>query len=267
MDRSPIAVCMVSGAEAHRIRRALESVAGWTSEIVVVLNEEAQDGTDGIAAGFGATVFREPWKGFAAQKNSAADKASPPWLLGLDADEAVSAGLRDEIVEAVASETRAPRCAAFGFPRCTFFEGKWIRHGDWYPDRKVLLWRRGQARWAGVEPHAKLDVSGPVGWLRHDLLHYSMESLDHFVRKSMAYSDVFVREAASAKRHVTALDLWGRPLWRFVRGYILRLGFLDGWQGYCIARMAAFQTFLRYAKLRESVAHPAPSRMVPSPPK
>jgi hypothetical protein len=176
--------------------------------------------------------------------------------LRLDADEAVSEGLRQDIADALASEARTPRFAAFSFPRCTWFEGKWIRHGDWYPDRKVLLWRRGRARWGGVEPHAKLQVSGPVGRLRHDLWHYSMENLDHFVRKSVAYSQVFAQEAALQGRRTSCLDLWARPLWRFVRCYVLRLGFLDGWQGYCIARMAAFQTFLRYALLRELTARP-----------
>lgn len=258
MEPLSISVCMIAGAEARRIRRALQSVAGWTREIIVVLNEEVSDGTDAIAGEYGAAVFREPWKGHVAQKNSAAARATQPWLLGLDADEEVSAELRDEIAQALAAEARAPRYAAFSFPRCTWFEGRWIRHGDWYPDRKVRLWRRGQGRWTGVDPHDKLEVSGPVGRLRHELRHYSMESLDHFVRKAMAYSDAFVAHARRHRPRVTVLDLWGRPLWRFVRGYALRLGFLDGWQGYTVARMAAFQTFLRYAKLREALADATP---------
>jgi glycosyltransferase involved in cell wall biosynthesis len=251
MEQQPISVCMISGPESRRIRRALESVAGWTTEIIVVLNEEVADGTDQIAHEFGAKVYRERWKGYVPQKNSAAEKASQPWLLGLDADEVVSPGLQREIADAIAAEARCPRHAAYSFPRCTFFAGKWIRHGDWYPDRKVLLWRRGHARWAGVEPHAALEVSGSVGRLKHDLQHYSMENLDHFVRKSIDYSDYFVRHAAAMGLQASCLDIWGRSLWRFVRSYFLRLGFLDGWQGYCIARMTAFQTFLRYAKLRE----------------
>src|SRR5258708_7602913 len=101
MKKLPISVCMVSGAEAHRIGRALESVSGWVSEIVVVINAEVTDGTDKIAAQFGARVFREPWKGFVGQKNSAAAKALEPWILGLDADEAVSAPLHGEIENAI----------------------------------------------------------------------------------------------------------------------------------------------------------------------
>jgi glycosyltransferase involved in cell wall biosynthesis len=105
LPRLPVAVCVIAGAEAHRLHRALASVAGWTSEIIVVLNEEVSDGTDKIAEEFGAKVFREPWKGFVAQKNSAADKAAQPWLLGLDADEEVSPELCGEIQ----NHSRSPR--------------------------------------------------------------------------------------------------------------------------------------------------------------
>src|SRR5262249_27941946 len=149
-------VCMISSAEAHRIGGTLESVADWASEIVVVLNEEVTDGTDTIAAKHGAKVFREPWRGFIAQKNSAADKATQPWLLNLDADEVVSPELAAEIAGAVGNTNSS--CAAYEFPRCTFYCGRWIRHGDWYPDRVLRLWKHGTGRWAGQDPHAHLDI-------------------------------------------------------------------------------------------------------------
>ena len=139
MNKLPISVCIISGAEAQRIGRALESVAGWAGEIIVVLNEDARDGTEEIAVKHGAKVFREPWKGHVAQKNSAAQKAGQDWLLGLDSDEAVSPGLRDEIAAALAAEAKSPQHAAFSFPRLTCYCGRWIRHGDWYPDRGVRL--------------------------------------------------------------------------------------------------------------------------------
>lgn len=259
MDRLPISVCMIAGAEAHRIGRALASVASWTRELIVVVNQEVSDGTDAVAAQFGATVFREPWKGHIAQKNSAAAKASQPWLFGLDADEEVSAPLQAEIAQALAAEAQAPRYAAFSMPRCTWFAGRWIRHGDWYPDRKVRLWRQGHGHWAGTDPHDRLQVSGRIGRLRHDLLHYSMESVDHLIRKALVYGDVFAREALKQGRRASLVDLWGRPLWRLVRGYLLRGGFLDGWQGWCVAWLDAFSTFVRYAKLRQASSQAAPN--------
>jgi glycosyltransferase involved in cell wall biosynthesis len=243
---------MIAGAEAHRIARALDSVKAWAGEIIVVLNEEVQDGTDRIAEACGARVVREPWKGHIEQKNSATAKATQDWVLGLDADEEVSPALRDEIMALLRRPPTEETPAAYSFPRCTFYCGRWIRHGDWYPDRKVRLWRRGRARWGGVNPHDKLLIDGTVGRLHHDLHHYSMDSIDHHVRKAITYSGLFVQERLSRGRRVNWAELGCRPLWRFVRGYVLRLGFLDGWAGWVVARMVAFETFLRYAKLREA---------------
>jgi glycosyltransferase involved in cell wall biosynthesis len=252
----PISVCIIAGSEAARIRRALASVADWAAEIIVVLNDDVADGTDKIAESFGAKFFREPWKGFTGQKNSAAAKAAQPWLFGLDADEEVSPELRAEIENLFAAPEKLRPFSAFSFPRCTFYCGRWIRHGDWYPDRKVLMWRRGQGVWDGAEPHAALVVAGRIGRLKGDLRHYSMEDLGHLVRKTLAYSDDFLRQQVETGRKVSSLDVCMRPVWRFGRGYFLRLGFLDGWQGFHVAWMGAFYTFLRYARVLEERRKP-----------
>jgi glycosyltransferase involved in cell wall biosynthesis len=248
--RLPLSVCMVSGAEASRIGRTLESVAPFASEIIVVLNHDVADGTEQIALKFGAKVFREPWKGFIAQKNSAADKATQPWLLNLDADEVVTAALAQEMVKVVLAS--AVPHAAYEFPRCSWYCGRWIRHGDWYPDRVVRLWKRGAARWMGEDPHARLQVEGSTGRLRADLLHYTSERLDHLLKKTNSYADDFVRQCEREGRQVGWIDLLVRPAWRFTRGYVIRLGFLDGWQGLSVAWMGSLYTFLRYAKVLES---------------
>lgn len=240
---------MISGAEARRIGRALASVAEWTSEMVVVLNQETSDGTEAVSAAAGAKVFREPWRGFIHQKNSAADKAGQPWLLGLDADEVVSDALRQEITDLFAP---APTGGAYSFPRRSLYLGRWIGHGDWYPDYCARLWAKGRARWGGVDPHAELRTEGPAVKLRHDLLHYTAETLEQQVTKTVRYAEDFARHCAQTGRTVRTSDLVFRPLWRFARGYFLKRGFLDGWQGYSIACMTAFYTFLRYAKAREA---------------
>ena len=246
----PISVCLISAAEVSRIGRALASVAGWTSEIVVVLNQEVADGTAEVATGYGAKVFREPWKGFIAQKNSVTEKAGCEWILGLDADEVVSAPLREEIQARLASRG-AEGFAAFSFPRRTWYCGRWIGHGDWYPDRQVRLWRRGSARWGGMDPHARLLVHGRIRKLRADLHHYTNDSITQHVQKIMPYAQEFVRESLAGRRSAGDFDLFVRPFWRFVRAYFLRLGFLDGWQGYYIAWLNAFSSVTRYALLRE----------------
>ncbi|MDB6057461.1 MAG: wcaA [Verrucomicrobiales bacterium] len=244
----PISVCLISGAEAHRIGQSLRSVADWTSEIVVVLNDNVSDGTEKVAESFGAKVFREPWRGFIKQKNSVSEKATQPWILGLDADEVVSNELRAEIIATV----KSARCAAYEFPRCTFFFDRWIRHGDYYPDRVTRLWRKDCAHWAGIEPHAHLEVRGEIGRLKSDLLHYSNESIDRQIAKIAPYSDDFVRDYLEKNKHVSTIDLVGRPFWRFVRAYILKLGFLDGRPGLYIASLTAFSTLTRYMKVLEA---------------
>ena len=249
MKKLPISICIISGAEAHRIGRTLASVANWSSEIIVVLNHDVCDGTAEIAEKYGAKVFREPWKGFIGQKNSAADKATQRWLLNVDADEVVTPELAEAIGRVVADATATP--VAYEFPRCTFYCGRWIRHGDWYPDRVLRLCKRGSARWEGVEPHACLKVLGGIGRLRPDLLHYSFENIDVQIGKIIPYSRSFVEHSRREGRKAGVFDLLVRPCWRFMRAYIFKLGFLDGWPGYYIAWLNAFATLTRYAKLRE----------------
>ena len=264
MATLPISVCMIAGPEAHRIGRTLESVAGWTSELVVVLNEEVRDGTDKIVQQYGGKVFRERWKGFRDQKNSAAHKATQDWILNLDADEVVSTELREEIQRVFANE-QSKQFAAFSFPRLSWYCGRWIRHGDWYPDRCTRLWRRGQAEWAGGDVHEKLKVNGPIGRLNCDLHHYSRESINAHLQKIIPFSDEFVREHARSGEKPGCIALAVRPFWRFLRAYFFRLGILDGWPGYYIACHTAFSTVVRYAKLRESLERCSPGAEIPTP--
>ena len=251
MAKPSISVCLISGAEAHRIRPTFESVAEWTDEIIVVLNEEAGDDTEKIAREFDAKVFREPWKGYVTQKNSASDKASSDWLLALDADEVVSPELRDEIVELLREPRRFEPYAGFSFPRCSLYHGRWIRHGDWYPDRKLRLWRRGLGRWEGVMLHEKVVTEGRVGKLQNDLLHYGTGGIEEQLHKMIRYATVFAEGCAAQGKTVSVLDLLVRPPWRFCRGFFFKLGFLDGWQGVSISWMTAFYTFVRYFKALE----------------
>jgi glycosyltransferase involved in cell wall biosynthesis len=253
MNRLPISVCIISGAEARRIGRALESVAEWTTEIIVVLNEEVRDGTEEIALKHGAKVFREPWKGYVAQKNSALHKATQPWLLNVDADEAVSPELRGELTRAVQDPEDSARCAAFSFPRLSHYCGRWIRHGDWYPDRVTRLWRRGLAEWEGGGGlHEKLNVRGAVGKLRGHLFHYSNDNIEHQIAKIAPYQAAFVSQRIAAGRSAGPLELAVRPWWKFMRAYFFRLGFLDGWQGFYIAALSSFSTLTRLAMVREA---------------
>ena len=247
----PISVCLVAGNEAHRIRRTLASVQGWTSEIILAIDDTVTDGTDKIAESFGAKVFSQPWRGHAAHRNFASTHATQPWLLAIDADEVVSDSLRDEII--VAFEKLDPQTlpAAYSFPRLSFFGGRWIRHGNWYPDRKVRLWRKDAGQWEG-DPHEKLVLRGTVVPLRADLLHFSNENIDQLLGKIRIVSTIFAQQSQTRQRRTRWTDLAIRPFWKFFRAYVLRRGFLDGWPGYFIAWMDAFSTVTRYAKVVEA---------------
>ena len=260
-SRLPISVCIVTGNEAHRIRPALDSVKDWVAEIVLAIDDKVTDGTDKIAAEYGAKIVSQPWRGHTAHRNFASAQASQPWLLAIDADEVVSDALRDEIATAFQTHAAARPPAAYSFPRLSYFGGRWIRHGNWYPDRKVRLWRRDAGHWEG-DPHEKLVLQGTVVSLRSRLFHFTSENIDHMLGKIGVVSAIFVRQCQSRNRRTRWTDLAIRPFWKFFRAYILRLGFLDGWPGYFIAWTDAFSTVTRYAKVIE--ADQAPGKTPPA---
>lgn len=260
-SRLPISVCVVAGNEAHRIRPALDSIKDWTAEIVLAIDDKVTDGTGEVAAKYGAKVVSQPWRGHAAHRNFASANATQPWLLALDADEVVSEKLRDEIMGVLRSNGANPP-AAYSFPRLSYFGGRWIRHGNWYPDRKVRLWRKEAGQWEG-DPHEKLVLRGQVVPLRSELLHFSNENIDHLLGKIRIVSTIFVHQCQTRGRHTRWTDLAVRPFWKFFRAYILRLGFLDGWPGYFIAWMDSFSTVTRYAKVIEAEQPAKPQPVKP----
>jgi glycosyltransferase involved in cell wall biosynthesis len=249
MTRLPISVCMISGAEAHRISLALASVAEWAAEIIVVLNEEVGDGTEEIASNHGAIVHRHEWQGFREQKNLVGSYASQPWILQLDADEEVSAELRDELFRFFEGEQE--RFAGASFPRKVWFLGRWITHGDWYPDSVLRLYRRNAGHWGGSAEHCFVELKGAEKKFSADLFHYSNPTITHYLQKFPYYANLYLQ------RQITAGERWSAPaaitrsLWRFVRAYFLRLGFLDGYPGFFIAFSTAYATLFRHTRLYE----------------
>ncbi len=251
---------MISGAEAARIGRALASVAGWTSEIVVVLNEEVRDGTEEIAAKYGAQVVREPWHGFRDQKKIALRLVTQPWVLCLDTDEEVSPELRDSICRFVSAP--GERFVGAYFARKVWFLGRWITHGDWYPDYSLRLIKNGCGKWGGSPEHDKIEPDGPVTKLPGDLYHYTNPTISDFVRKINQFSDYYLQRQLEAGSGWSAPSVIIRSVWRFFRAYIFRLGFLDGYPGLFIAVSNAYATFVKHSRLYEHSRSGRP----PSPP-
>ncbi len=256
MTKLPISVCMISGAEAARIGRSLESVAGWTEEIVIVLNEEVRDGTEEIALKYGAKIRRRPWAGFLDQKNRALDGATQPWVLALDADEVVSPELRTSIEKFFTGDHE--RFAGAYFARKVWFLGRWITHGDWYPDHVLRLFRTGQGRWAGSTEHCSVELQGVRTKLCGDLHHYTNPSIESYVTKINYFADIYLQRQLAAKARWSAPAVVIRSAWRFLRAYFFKLGLLDGYPGFFIAASTAYATLVRHSRLYEHQHLPAP---------
>ncbi|MCS6953265.1 MAG: glycosyltransferase family 2 protein [Bryobacterales bacterium] len=243
-----ISGAIITWNEQAHIARAIESLR--CCDEIVVVDSGSTDATRDIAARLGARVLCRDWRGFAAQKNFAAEAASHDWILSLDADEAVSETLEAEIWQL---KRDGPRADAYSMPRLAQYLGRWIRHSGWYPDRKVRLYDRRKARWTGQWVHERLEVSGTVAPLAGHLLHFTCDSLSEHLARLDRYTTLAAEELAARGERVSWIRIAGAPLATFVRTYFLRAGFLDGPQGLVLAWMAGFYTFLKYAKAREEI--------------
>ena len=248
VDRLPISVSIIASNAADKLQRCLASVADWVSEITVVVND-CTDDTVAVAESFGARVYEHEWHGFRDQKNIALSYVNQPWVLALDTDEVVSAELRDEI--ATFFEQDAQTYQGAKFPRKDWFLGRWITHGDWYPDHSLRLFRAENGIWGGSPEHDKIVLNGRCKTLAADLLHYSNPTLNSQISKINVFSDVFLQRQLDAGKRWSLMRCLFRPTWRFFRAYILRRGFLDGFPGFYIACMTTFSTFVRYSRLYE----------------
>lgn len=246
---------MITRNEAANLGRCLDSVAGLAAE-TVVMDSGSTDGTRDIALAHGVRWVHQDWLGYRDQKQAALLLCTQPWVLALDADEEVSPEMRAEIVDFL--KTRAESHDGASFPRKVWFLGRWITHGDWYPDRKLRLVRRAVAKWGGSPEHDKLEVPGAVQTCRGDLHHFSFPSMARYVEKINIFAEEYLKRQLAAGQTWSLAETLFRPAWRFVRAYILRRGFMDGFPGLWIAWSTAYQTFVRHSRLYEHSHRGAP---------
>lgn len=244
---------MITRDAGAQLAACLDSVR-FAAEIVVV-DSGSQDNTVEIARARGARVIEQRWLGFGPQRRYAVAQASHDWVLCLDADEQLS----PELATAIGAALREPRHAAFEMARRNRFFGRWLRHGEGYPDWTLRLFDRRHARWTDDAVHEHVLADGPVGRLRGDLLHASAESLDAYLAKQNRYTTLQAEAMHARGERFSWLRLVGSPLVRFVRFYLLRAGFLDGAAGLVHIAIGCFASFCKYAKLR-ALERPADPR-------
>lgn len=245
--RRPLSVTIVTRDEAARVGACLDSVA-WADEIVV-LDCGSSDGTQEICRARGAVVVERAWEGYAAQKNLAIGQARHPWVLSLDADERVGEGLREQILEVLAADGPAE---GYRIPRMNIFFGRWLRHGDHWPDHQIRLFRRERGRFNDKPVHESVEVSGSVGELSEPLEHRSYDTMSEFFARQVRYAALAAEELAGRGESPSAADFVLRPLWRFVKSYFLQSGWRDGCEGFVASAGSAFYVFMRAAFLWES---------------
>lgn len=246
---------VVARNESANLKRLLPSVAGWTAEMVVVLNSTTDDSAS-VARSLGARVEETTWAGYRDTLTAAMPLATQPWVLLLDADEEVSPAMRADI-EAFFTRGDGARFHGVRFPRKSWFLGRWITHGDWYPDHVVRLFRREGAAWTGTMAHARISVPGPVTTVRGNLLHYPFPTVSVYVSKINTFADDFARTHVRRERRFSAMEAAFRAGWRCFRSYVVKRGFLDGFAGLFVAAGAGFATLVRYTRLHEHAVNEA----------
>lgn len=244
---SALSVVIITYNEEKNIARCLQSVQPIADDIVVV-DSGSQDNTRNIAERFGARIIVQPFLGYIEQKNFALDQARHEFVLSLDADEALSPQLLDSIVQL---KKNGFTHMAYRMNRCSNYCGRWIRNGSWYPDRKVRLFNRLQARWGGINPHDRIILSSgkrPTQ-ISGDILHYTYYNIEEHIDQINRFSSIQASAMLKQGRRSNWIKLLVNPAVAFIGGYVFKMGFLDGWDGLMIARGVSYLTFLKYAKL------------------
>ncbi len=245
--RNKIGVAIIAKNEADRIGGLLGRCR-FADEIVVV-DSGSTDGTQLLCEKAGARVLYHEWPGYVLQKQFALEATSAEWILCLDADEEVSPALAKEILSAV--NDAGAEVSAFSMPRLSRYLGRWIRHGGWYPDRKVRLIRRGKGVWQGTDPHEKLVViGGTLKKLTNPILHRVYRDISDQISTINNFSDIYAREQTFRGGWFVAAGMV-HALGKFLECYLWKMGILDGIPGLVIAVNSAWYVFLKHAKTWE----------------
>ena len=244
-DKMKISAVIITFNEEDRLPETLASLRGIADEIVVI-DSFSTDRTAEIAKQNQAHFYQNRFKDYGQQKNFAMQKAGHEWILNLDADERVSPELKKALLQ-LKEKPPAAEVSAFAIKRKAFYLGRWVTHSGWYPDRKVRLFRKNAASWQG-RIHEKLIVTGQVASLPGDILHYTYRDISDHVQRLNRYSSFQAEEIVTQGKKFLWLRLFILPPVTFLRHYLWRLGFIDGFTGLVIAAISSWGTALKYYK-------------------
>ncbi len=248
-----LSVVIITLNEERNIARCLQSVRFskdvFSRQEVMVVDAESQDKTAAIARKMGAKVFTRPWKGYSDQKNWALARCKGEYILSLDADEELTPELVQEIEEKVLATPRM--VDGYFIKRKAFFLGKWIKHCGWWPDSQLRLIKRGSGQFTNEPVHEGLEVKYRTLEFDHPMNHYTYDSIRQYLDKLNRYSDLAMLDIKPKKITFWMYYLTLAPFFTFIRMFISRAGFMDGWHGFVVCGLSAFHDFCKYAKLWE----------------
>lgn len=248
MDYTPLSAVIITYNEANHIGACITSLQGIADEILVV-DSFSTDATPDICRQLQVRFIQHPFEGYVEQKNFALWQAKHHFILSVDADEQLSEELRQSIL----AVKQHKQYDAYFCNRLNNYCGKWIRHGAWYPDRKLRLWNRQIGNWGGNNPHDKVILQAGVktGKLSGDLLHYTVTSIARHIGQINKFTSIRAEDMFQKGVKPGFYHLYLKPVVSFIKSYLLKLGFLDGYYGFVISLNSAYAVFLRYAKLKE----------------
>ena len=241
-----LSVVIITFNEQANIRRCIESVLPVADEIVV-MDSYSTDDTVAIAKSMGARVILQRFLGYVNQKNKAVEMAAYDYVLSLDADEALDETLTQSILKVKQEFV----FRAYRMNRCAYYCGEFIRHGVWYPERKIRLFDRRFAKWGGLDPHDRIEVSETTAVypLKGELLHYICDSVEQHRKRTQRFSTIAAESLYKAGKRTNLIKVFASPVWFFIHDFIIRRGFLSGIRGWHITRLQTMYLFLKYYKL------------------
>ena len=238
-----LSAIIITHNEEKNLERCLSSLT-FADEIIIV-DSHSTDKTKEIAQKFTDKIWEVNWQGFGQTKELARQKASQAWVLSIDADEEVTPELKEEILQAVQNHLYS----GYFLPRQSLFLGKWMEHSGWYPDYVLRLFQKESGQFDKALVHEQVQVKGEMGYLKNPLRHYTYPNLEHYFKKLKRYTTLSAQQLHQNGARAYPWDLIFRPAATFFKMYLIKLGFLDGWQGLVLAVLSAYQVLVKYLKL------------------